>query len=57
MMVVIVRERLSQATRAALAKSCEINAKDTAELIGTGYVVRDIIEIVDTVNKGSLLNY
>ncbi|KAL8754812.1 MAG: hypothetical protein Q9199_004083 [Rusavskia elegans] len=47
----------SRAVRAALAKSCEDNAKDIAELIGTGYVARDMMQIVDALHEGGLLNY
>ncbi|KAL8869399.1 MAG: hypothetical protein Q9198_007898, partial [Flavoplaca austrocitrina] len=45
-----------RATGTALANAYELNAKDTASLIGTGYVARDMIQIVDALNEGGLLN-
>ncbi|KAI4224594.1 MAG: hypothetical protein L6R36_004547 [Xanthoria steineri] len=47
----------TRAVRAVLAKSCQENAKDTAELIGTGYVARDMMQIVDALDENGLLNY
>ncbi|CAO1597589.1 hypothetical protein XANCAGTX0491_001396 [Xanthoria calcicola] len=47
----------TRAVRAVLAKSCEENAKDTAKLIGTGYVARDMMQIVDALGENGLLNY
>ncbi|KAL8833711.1 MAG: hypothetical protein Q9176_007867, partial [Flavoplaca citrina] len=46
-----------RATGTALANACELNAKDTVSLIGTGYVARDLIRIVDALKEGGLLNY
>ncbi|KAL8900415.1 MAG: hypothetical protein Q9207_005717, partial [Kuettlingeria erythrocarpa] len=44
--------------RATLAKSCEINAGAIGELLGTGYVARDMIQIVDALDdEDGLLNY
>ncbi|KAL8959521.1 MAG: hypothetical protein Q9193_003635, partial [Seirophora villosa] len=45
------------AVRAALAQSCQDNSADTAELIGTGYVARDMMQIVDALDENGLLNY
>ncbi|KAL9014871.1 MAG: hypothetical protein Q9173_000489 [Seirophora scorigena] len=47
----------TKAVRAALAQSCQENSADTAELISTGYVPRDIIQIVDILDEDGLLNY
>ncbi|KAI4180539.1 MAG: hypothetical protein LQ346_006967, partial [Caloplaca aetnensis] len=47
-----------RAARAVLAKSCQMNAGGSGELLGTGYVARDMIQIVDALDDdhGSL-NY
>ncbi|KAI4199141.1 MAG: hypothetical protein LQ348_001932 [Seirophora lacunosa] len=45
------------AVRATLAQSCQENSADTAELIGTGYVARDMMQIVDALDENGLLNY
>ncbi|KAL8691914.1 MAG: hypothetical protein Q9224_004072 [Gallowayella concinna] len=45
------------AARKTLVRSCLENAKDRGELVGTGYVARDMMQIVDALNEGGLLNY
>ncbi|KAL8938442.1 MAG: hypothetical protein Q9216_003892 [Gyalolechia sp. 2 TL-2023] len=41
----------------ALGESCYENARDIGELIGTGYVARDIMQIVDALGEDGLLRY
>ncbi|KAL8806805.1 MAG: hypothetical protein Q9182_001065 [Xanthomendoza sp. 2 TL-2023] len=45
------------AARQTLVRSCLDNAKDRGDLIGTGYVARDLMQIVDALDEGGLLNY
>ncbi|KAL8768837.1 MAG: hypothetical protein Q9209_005018 [Squamulea sp. 1 TL-2023] len=45
------------AARQTLVRSCFENAKDIGELVGTGYVARDIMQIVDALDEGGLLNF
>ena len=40
-----------------VAKSCLENAKDVGELIGTGYVARDMMQIVDALQEDGLLRF
>ena len=47
----------SWAARKTLANSCYKNAKDVGELIGTGYVARDMMQIVDALNEDGLLRF
>ncbi|KAL9609847.1 MAG: hypothetical protein Q9167_005414 [Letrouitia subvulpina] len=46
-----------KAARAVLAKSCQDNAEDIGSMLGTGYVARDMMQIVDTLGEDGLLNY
>ncbi|KAL9003299.1 MAG: hypothetical protein Q9188_003819 [Gyalolechia gomerana] len=41
----------------ALGESCYENARDVGELIGTGFVARDIMQIVDALDEDGLLRY
>lgn len=41
----------------ALGKSCSENAGDIGELIGTGFVARDMMQIVDALDEDGLLRY
>ncbi|KAL8789720.1 MAG: hypothetical protein Q9213_000970 [Squamulea squamosa] len=45
------------AARQTFVRSCLENAKDIGDLIGTGYVARDIMQIVDALDEDGLLNY
>ncbi|KAL8813754.1 MAG: hypothetical protein Q9200_000007 [Gallowayella weberi] len=45
------------AARQTLVRSCFEHAKDRGELIGTGYVARDMMQIVDALDEDGLLNY
>ncbi|KAL8801968.1 MAG: hypothetical protein Q9200_006754 [Gallowayella weberi] len=45
------------AARTVLAETCYQSNRDNGELIGTGFVARDMIQIVDALDEGGLLNY
>jgi hypothetical protein len=45
------------ALQGALAKSCAINIADIGTLLGTAYVARDLMHIVDALGEDGLLRY
>ena len=45
------------ANGAALSDNCLINNRQTGELIGTAFVARDMMQIVDALGEDGLLNY
>ncbi|KAL8923933.1 MAG: hypothetical protein Q9208_004370 [Pyrenodesmia sp. 3 TL-2023] len=47
----------SRAARVVLANSCQTIAGGIGELLGTGYVARDMMRIVDALDEDRLLNY
>ncbi|KAL8833591.1 MAG: hypothetical protein Q9170_004174 [Blastenia crenularia] len=47
----------SWAAMTALGDLCSESNGDTGELIGTGFVARDLMQIVDALDEGPLLNY
>ncbi|KAL8716865.1 MAG: hypothetical protein Q9225_005836 [Loekoesia sp. 1 TL-2023] len=47
----------SWAAMTALGQSCFENARDVGELIGTGFVARDMMQIVDALDEDGLLRY
>lgn len=46
-----------RAASVTFAESCRENAEDIGDLIGTGYVARDMMQIVDALNEDGLLHY
>ena len=48
---------LFEASTKTLLESCEQNAQDNGELIGTGFVARDMMRIVDALDEDGLLRY
>ena len=45
------------AIASTIAKSCLKNAKDVGELLGTGYVARDMMQIVEALQEDGLLRF
>ncbi len=49
--------RRSWAHGKLLADTCYEKLKDVGSLIGTAFVARDVMQIVDALGQGTLLNY
>lgn len=45
------------ASKAIMARSCYHNMKDTGDLVGTAFVARDMMQIVDALKEDGLLRY
>ncbi|KAL8685972.1 MAG: hypothetical protein Q9218_007431, partial [Villophora microphyllina] len=46
-----------EAARETATKACQENANDISDLLGTGYVTRDVMQFVDALDEGGLWNY
>lgn len=45
------------AVKQTLAENCYNNAREVGELIGTAFVARDMMQIVDALKEDGLLRY